>query len=73
MILHKSNKSKNVARSRDKLKIKATVYHLTRDESFYLTEYRTVDGAKKTKLRKGTVSATDYRRRHIAEGARRPS
>src|SRR6266851_1980029 len=50
MILHKSNKSKNVASSRDKLKIKATAYHLTRDESFYLTEYRTVDGAKTTKL-----------------------
>jgi hypothetical protein len=50
MLPHKSNKSKNVPKSRNKLKITATVYHITRDESFYLTEFRTVDGAKKTKL-----------------------
>jgi hypothetical protein len=36
--------------SRYKLKIKATVYHVTRDESFYQTEFRTVDGVRKTKL-----------------------
>jgi hypothetical protein len=50
MISHKSKKSKDVASSRNKLKIKATVYHVTRDESFYQTEFRTVNGAKKTKL-----------------------
>jgi hypothetical protein len=46
----KSKKSKNAASSRNKLKITATVYHVTRDESFYQTEFRTVDGVKKTKL-----------------------
>jgi Domain of unknown function (DUF927) len=50
MIPHKSKKSENVESSRNKLKIKATVYHVTRDESFYQTEFRTVDGKKKTKL-----------------------
>lgn len=39
-----------LARSGQVLKIKATVYHVTRDESFYQTEFRTVNGAKKTKL-----------------------
>jgi uncharacterized protein DUF927 len=33
-----------------RVKIKATVYHVTRDESFYQTEFRTVDGVKKRKL-----------------------
>ena len=37
-------------RSGQVLKIKATVYHVTCDESFYQTEFRTVDGLKKTKL-----------------------
>jgi len=48
-VLAKSE-SKIVARAGQKLKIKATVYHPTREESFYLTEFRTVDGVKKTKL-----------------------
>jgi putative DNA primase/helicase len=39
-----------VSNSRPTLKIKATIYHVTGEESFYLVEYRTVDGAKKTKL-----------------------
>jgi hypothetical protein len=46
----KSNLSNLVGNSRPILKIKATIYHVTREESFYLVEYRTVDGAKKTKL-----------------------
>jgi hypothetical protein len=58
MLPQKSNKSKNVPKSRNKLKIKATVYHVTRDESFYQTEFRTVDGKKKTKL----IGSEQFRR-----------
>ena len=46
----KSNPPNLVGNSRPTLRIKATVYHATREESSYLLEYRTVDGAKKTKL-----------------------
>jgi hypothetical protein len=65
MLLHKSNKSKNVPKSRNKLKITATVYHITRDESFYLTEFRTVNGAKKTKL----IGREQFRRPSIVVDA----
>ena len=46
----KSNPPNLVGNSRPILKIKATIYHVTREESSYLVEYCTVDGAKKTKL-----------------------
>jgi hypothetical protein len=43
-------KAKDGASPRHWLSIKATVYHVTRDESFYETEFRTVDAVKKAKL-----------------------
>jgi hypothetical protein len=46
----KSNLSNLVGNSHPTLKINATIYHVTREESFYSVEYRTVDGAKKTKF-----------------------
>ena len=47
---HAKPKAKDGKSPRHSLKITATVYHVTRDESFYQTEFRTVDGVKKTKL-----------------------
>jgi len=44
------DKSKSEKASQHQIKIIATVHHVTRDESFYRTGFRTVDGVKKTKL-----------------------
>jgi hypothetical protein len=48
--LSKTDVSKIVGKSHEGLKIKATVYHVTREESYYVVECRTVDGAKRKML-----------------------
>ena len=69
---HAKPKAKDGKSPRHSLKITATVYHVTRDESFYQTEFRTVDGVKKTKLiGREQFRRPDDRRGHIAQGTRR--
>jgi putative DNA primase/helicase len=46
----KSNVSSLAGNSHESVEIKATVYHVTREESYYLVEYHTVDGAKRKML-----------------------